>query len=112
MTGLSGIERAELSVSDQSHAMALRKFLPLAVPDAKVSLGAGIPEAGELGALDVIEVLASSSGLIAACRMLPEFLRSRRTTLSITATVRGEPLTFTATNLDEVLPVLEKLLDG
>ena len=112
MTGLADTERAELSVSDQSHARALREFLSWAVPDVKVSLGAGIPQAGELGALDVIEVLAGSSGLIAAFRVLPEFLRSRRTALSITATVRGEPFTFTATNIDEVMPVLEKLLDG
>lgn len=111
MTGLGGIERTELSVSDQSQARALREFLSRAVPDARVSLAAGMPAASELGALDVIEVLAGSSGLIAAFRMLPEFLRSRRTALSITATVRGELLTFTATNIDEVMPVLEKLLD-
>ena len=57
-------------------------------------------------------MLASSTGLVAAIRVLPEFLRSRRTGLSVTMTVKGEPFTLTATNVDEVMPVLERLLDA
>jgi hypothetical protein len=106
------LQRAELSVSDQSQVGPLQEFLGWAVPDISVSRITGKPRAGEQGALDVVGVLAGSSGLVAAVRVLPEFLRSRKTGLSITATVKGEPFTLTATNVDEVMPILEKLLDG
>ncbi len=103
---------AELSASDQSQLERLREFLSVAVPDVAVSRIAGRPGAGELGALDVLVVLASSSGLLAAIKVLPEFLRSRKTGLSITMTVKGERFTMTATNVDEVMPILERLLDA
>ena len=102
--------RAELSVSDYSQLGPLEKYLKSAVPDARVSRVPGQPLAGEQGVLDVLAVLGSSGGLVAAIRVLPEFLRSRKTGLSITMTVRGEPFTLTATNVDEVMPILERLL--
>lgn len=105
-------QRVELVVSDQSQLGPLQEFLSWAAPDAGVSRIAGQPGAGEQGALDVLTVLASSTGLVAAIRVLPEFLRSRRTGLSVTMTVKGEPFTLTATNVDEVMPVLERLLDA
>lgn len=49
---------------------------------------------------------------MAAIKVLPEFLRSRKTGLSITMTVKGERFNLTATNVDEVMPILERLLDG
>ncbi len=105
-------ERFELTVSDPSQLGSLQELLKWAVPDARVSRAAAMPSLGEQGALDVLVVLASSSGLVAAIKVLPEFLRSRKTGLSITATVKGEPFTITATNVNEVMPILEKLLDG
>ena len=104
--------RVVLSVSDQSQLGSLQEFLGWAKPDVSVSRIAAHPGAGEQGALDVLAVLAGSSGLVAAIKVLPEFLRSRKTGLSITMTVRGEPFTMTATNIDEVMPVLERLLDA
>jgi hypothetical protein len=104
--------RAELSVSDYSQLGPLQDYLGSAAPDARVSRVAGQPGTGEQGALDVLAVLGSSSGLVAAVRVLPEFLRSRKTGLSITMTVSGEPFTLTATNVDEVMPILDRLLDG
>ena len=83
-----------------------------AAADVDVQRVAGEPEAGEQGALDVVVLVASSSGLVAAIKVLPEFLKSRRTGLSITASVKGESFTLTATNVDEVMPILERLLDG
>lgn len=102
-------QRAELTVSDQSQLRPLKEFLRWAAPDTDVSLVAGVPGAGEQGALDVLAILASSSGLLAAVRVLPEFLRSRKTGLSVTMTVKSQPFTLTATNIDEVMPVLERL---
>jgi hypothetical protein len=42
---------------------------------------------------------------------LPAFLRSRRSSLEITTTVKGKPFIITATNIDEVMPIVERLLD-
>jgi hypothetical protein len=105
-------ERVELTMSDQSQLASLQEFMSWATPDIKVSRIAGQPGAGEQGALDVLVMLASSSGLVAAIKVLPEFLKARRTGLSITTTVRDKPFTITATNVDEVMPILERLLDA
>jgi hypothetical protein len=104
-------QRIELCISDQSQLGPLQTFMRLAAPDVSVSRIAGQPVAGEQGTLDILTVLASSSGLVAAIRVLPEFLKSRRTALSITMTVKGRPFTLKANNIDEIMPVLEKLLD-
>lgn len=104
--------RIELAISDLSQLGALDRFLNWAAPGASVSRTAANPDPGELGAVDVLALVASSSGLVTAIKVLPEFLRSRRTGLSITATIRGEPVQLTATNVDEVLPILERLLEA
>ena len=107
----TNLHRIELSVSDQSQLKSLQSFLELAVPGLHVTRLAGEPVVGEQGALDIITILASSSSLVAAIKILPEFLKSRRTGLSIKTTVKGQPFTLEATNIDQVMPVLEKLLD-
>jgi hypothetical protein len=108
----AGSLRVVLSVSDQSQLGWLEDFLGWAIPDVSVSRIAAQPGAGEQGALDVLAVVAGSSGLVAAVKVLPEFLRSRKTGLSITMTVDGQPFTLTATSIDEVMPILERLLDA
>jgi Effector Associated Constant Component 1 len=102
---------AEVSVSDYSQLSSLADYLSLAMPELRVTRVAGHPGAGEQGTLDMLTILADSSVLIAAIRILPEFLRSRKTALSITTTVKGKPFTLTATNVDEVMSILNKLLD-
>lgn len=103
---------AELSVSDYSQLGSLLEYLTSAAPQVRVSRIAGQPGVGGQGALDVVAVLASSSGLVAAIKVLPEFLRSRKTGLSITMTVNDKPFTLTATNVDEILPILDRILDA
>ena len=103
--------RAEFSVSDHAQVQPLKEFLSWAVPEVRVTRIAGEPKPGELGTGDVIAVLAGGSGLLAAIRVLPEFLRAKKTGLSITMTVQGKPFTLTATNVDEVMPILDRLLD-
>lgn len=103
--------QAEFAVSDQSQLKSLKSLLEMMVPGLRVTREAGQPRVGEQGALDIITILASSSGLVAAIKVLPEFLKSRRSGLSIKATIKGKPFTLTATNVDEIMPILEKLLD-
>lgn len=105
-------EHVELQVSDHAQLGALQEYLRLAVPDVRVLRDAGQPGPHEQGALDVLTMLAGGSGLIAAIKVLPEFLRSRRTGVSITMTIKDQPFTLTATNIDEVMPILERLLDA
>jgi hypothetical protein len=64
------------------------------------------------GALDYVTVIASSGGLIAAMRMLPAFVRARRPELKVTMTLGDKKFTIDAKSVDEVLPVLEKLVDA
>ncbi len=48
--------------------------------------------------------------MLTAVKLLPEFLMSRRTALSVTIIVEGTPVTVTAAYLDEILPALTRLL--
>lgn len=100
----------ELQVSDPSEFAGLIRWLEL-VSGIEVARVAGRPGPGEQGALDALAVLAGSSGLVAAVRVLPEFLRARRSNLSITVSVKGKQVKMEATNVDEVMPILERLLD-
>jgi hypothetical protein len=100
-----------LAVSDQAELRSLREWLA-ETPSARVSQESGAPAAGEQGTLDYVAVVASSGGLIAAIKVLPAFLRARRPELKITMTVRDKTFTVDATNVDDVLPVLEKLIDA
>ena len=104
-------ETCVLSVSDQAELRWLHEWLADA-PDVRVRQEAGAPAPGEQGALDYVTVLAGSGGLIAAIRMLPAFLRARRPELKVTMTLRGRKFTVDAKNIDEVLPLLEKLIDA
>lgn len=100
-----------LTVSDQAELRSLREWLT-EVPDTEVHQKAAASSAGEQGALDYVTVIASSGGLIAAIRMVPAFLRARRPTLKITMRLGDKKFTVDATNVDDVLPVLEKLIDA
>jgi membrane-associated two-gene conflict system component 1 (EACC1) len=70
----------------------------------------GQPGPGEQGALDALTLVADSTVVAAVINVLPEFLRSRKKSLSITATVNGKRVTVTAANVDEVMPILDRLL--
>lgn len=102
-------DRVTMELSDPSQLMLLRAWLE-DLPEAQVALEPGTAAPGELGAIDVLTVLAGSGGLVAAVKVLPEFIRSRRTGFHIQTTVRGQPFTLNASNIDDVLPILERLL--
>jgi hypothetical protein len=105
-------KRADLAVSDYSQLGALREFLSWAVPGVRVLLNRGRPGRDEQVAPDILALLASTSAMVSAVRILPEFLRSRQAALSITITVRDKSIVLTATNVDDVVPILERLLEA
>jgi len=108
----AGQVTAELSVSDYSELDSLVDYLRLAAPGLRVTRNPGRPGHGEQGALDVLMLAADSSVLVAVVNMLPTFLRSRKKAVSVTVTVKGKKLTVTADNAGEVLPILDRFLDG
>jgi hypothetical protein len=92
--------RAQLTPSDQSQLRALREFLRWAAPGARVL---------EIQRLDTLTLLASSSALLAAVKILPEFLMPRET-LTITITIDGTSIRLTAANIAEILPAVKTLI--
>jgi hypothetical protein len=104
---------AELSVSDYSQLGSLMEYLHLAAPIATVTRTAGQAAPGEQGVLDVLSIAADSSVLVAAIKVLPEFLRSRKPGVTVTVTVKGKrrQLTVTAEDFEEVQPVIEKFFN-
>lgn len=108
--GSEDYDRIELAVSDYEQIGALQEWLE-AVPGVSVSRVARIPNAGHLGALDVLIPIASGGGLVAAIRVIPEFLKARRSNLTITATIGGEKFSITVSNAKDVMPILERALN-
>lgn len=111
--GGTGPGAAELSVSDQAQMRSLTEYLELAVPGIEVTRSGGRAERGEQGALDVLMLVADSSVLVAAVKVLPEFLRSRKPGISVTVTIAGKrrQLTVTAEDTGDLQRVIEKFFD-
>ena len=107
-SGTSGQDEIRFEVSDPAQLSTLQQWLRQGPADVRIT--PGVPGPGEQGAADLLSVLAGSSGLVAAIKILPEFIRSRRTGFHIETTVRGEKFVIDATNAEAILPVIEKLL--
>ena len=99
----------QLSVSDHAETGALYNRLR-EVPDAEVLRTSGQPEPGEQGILDWITALGSSGVLVAVVRTIPGYLRARRSGISVTTTVKGNDFTVTVDNIDDVMPIIERLI--
>ncbi|MFD2416604.1 effector-associated constant component EACC1 [Amycolatopsis pigmentata] len=106
-----GTTRLVFEASDPADLTALRTWLRAQRPGLDAQLTAPRSTRGELGVIEVLTVLASSTVLSSAIKTLPEFIRSRRSGIRIDATARGQKVSIEATNVEEVLPILKKLLD-
>jgi hypothetical protein len=105
------VDRIDFSVSDPAELSSLENWLDW-VSGIKVVRNSGRPGAGELGAMDSLTVIAGSgNSLVAALKVIPEFLRSRKPDLSVTVTVRGQDFPLDVANVDSTLPILENMLD-
>ena len=103
---------AELSVSDYAQLSSLADYLRLAAPGVRVTRSPGRTRRGEQGALDVLMIAADSSVLVAVVKVLPEFLRSRKPRMSVTVAAKGKRLTVTADNAEDIIPVIDRFMDG
>jgi hypothetical protein len=100
-----------VSVSNPAEIGALEERFRQ-VPGVQVGREAEAPGPGELGgAVDVVTAVASSGGLITLIRTIPGYLRARRSGLSLHTVIKGKPFTLTAENVDDVMPIIERLLD-
>jgi hypothetical protein len=101
-----------VSVSDPAELRSLREHLRRA-PAIEVHQIPGVPAAGEQGAWDVLQVLATGGGALAvAVRTIPAFVRSRRAEVSVTVKTDDKTVTITAANVEDVMPIVEKALDA
>lgn len=105
-----GRKRAELTLSDRSELRALRDFLGWAAPRVRILQLPARPAPGERAGLDQLTLLAADDDMLSAVRLLPEFLLSRRTAMSVTIIIDGTPVTLTTANRDEILPAVTRLL--
>jgi membrane-associated two-gene conflict system component 1 (EACC1) len=103
----------ELSLSDYGQLGSLENYVRLAAPEVELTRVPGRPGSGEQGALDVLTVLADSSVLVALVKVLPEFLRSRRSGMSVDMKLPGKGrITVTADNAEDAMAAIEKFLDA
>ncbi|MFE2105040.1 hypothetical protein ACFXAF_04060 [Kitasatospora sp. NPDC059463] len=100
----------DIVLSDPSQLSALERWLTHGPAEVEVARRPGVPGPGEQGVLDVLTVLGGASGIVAAIRVLPDFIRSRRSGLRVEIVRDGRTVTLHAENVDEVMPLLERLL--
>lgn len=103
-------DRLELRISDNAELRSLQRTLSLA-QGTQVERRPGTPAPDALGAVDYLTAIGSSAGLITLIKMLPDFLRARRADLSVTITQKGKTICVNAKNVDEVMPILTRMLD-
>ncbi|TXL86651.1 hypothetical protein [Streptomyces sp. IB2014 016-6] len=78
------------------------------VPDAIVTRRRSAPDEGELGVIEMLQLLVPSSAvLVVAIRTLPAFIRSRRSSVTVTVTRGEQSVTVTGDNLDDPQKVFD-----
>jgi len=98
--------RADLVLSDRTQTAALRDFLRWAVPGVRLL---HIPGGGDEP--DTLALLAPPGVLLTAIGLLPGYLASRRTPLSVSITIDGRSVTLYPDNLSVITPVLTRFLN-
>ncbi|MDH6143427.1 MULTISPECIES: effector-associated constant component EACC1 [Kitasatospora] len=102
----------ELRVSDPAELRALRTLL-VRMPGLEVVQQAGAPVQGELGVWDFLQVAAASGGVLAAAvGTIPEFIRSRRTDVTVTIKREDLEVEVNASNAEDALRLVDKALNG
>src|SRR5579859_882087 len=100
-------KRADLVLSDRTQTAALRDFLRWAVPGVRLL---HIP--GSRDDPDTLALLAPPGVLLTAIGLLPGYLASRRTPLSVSITISSTTVTLYPDNLAALLPTLTTRLNA
>lgn len=71
------------------------------------------PEPGTLGLPDLLVLFGGGTTVLGALKILPDFIRSRRSDIHVEVTVKGERVTIDAKNADKELRALaERVIDS
>lgn len=96
-----------LTVSEPADVGALYRRLRT-VHDATVTRRRSGPDEGELGVVEVLQLLVPSAAVLTvAIRTLPAFIKSRRSSVTVTLTRGKRSVTVTVENSDDPEAVLE-----
>ena len=57
-------------------------------------------------------MLGSSQVLITAIRILPDFIRAKKSDFKVTATLNGTEYSIDAKNVEDVTETMKRILDG
>jgi hypothetical protein len=102
----------QFSVSDPAELTSLSQWLA-GDGQARIERTSAVPARGELGIVDVLTAVGSSGAVVAAIKVLPAFIQSRRPSLRIEATVKGKPFVLDAKNADEqVKRMADRIIDS
>jgi hypothetical protein len=104
------IPQIELSVSDRSELWPLREWI-LAGSNARVALVSGEQVPGRLGTADALIITAVSGVLMTAIQVLPDFIRSRKSNITVKAKVKNKQFEINAENVDGVASAVERMLN-
>lgn len=103
-----------LTVSEPAGIGPLYRRLS-AVPDSTVTRRRHGPDEGELGVVETLQLLVPSAAVLTvAIRTLPAFIRSRRSSVTVTVTRGERSVTVTGENLpdtQQVFDITNRLLD-
>lgn len=102
----------ELRVSDPAELGSLRSHLAR-LPGLEVVQQSGPPTPGELGVWEFLQVAAASGGVLAtAVGTIPEFIRSRRTDVTVKVKRDDVEVEISAANPEDALRLLHETLNG
>lgn len=99
-----------IATSELAELSSLQNWLDL-VPGLAVTRNSAHPDAGELGAPDTLTAVGTSWSIATALRAIPDYVRSRKSDVQVTITIKEQKYTLDVTNVDSVIPVIEHILD-
>jgi hypothetical protein len=104
--------RVDISISDPAELAALERRLGQG-HGVRVQREATGIEPGSLGLPDLLVLFGGGSTVVGALKMLPDFIRSRRSDVRVEVTVNGEHIVIDAKNADKRLQALaERIADS
>jgi len=103
--------RVDISISDPAELTALARWLG-SQDGVRVQREAATIEPGHLGIPDLLVLFGGGSTVLGALKMLPDFIRSRRSDIHVEVTVKGERVIIDAKNANKALEALAERVIG
>ncbi|MCY1141560.1 hypothetical protein OWR29_26480 [Actinoplanes sp. Pm04-4] len=101
--------RLTVEVPDASLVSSLVRWIER-LPGARTERSTAPPRQGELGTVDIVIAIISSSGVAALIQTLPEFLRAKRSPITIKLRRNETEVEVSASSMDDVSTMVDKLL--